>query len=108
MYRSTVEGVQEIPFNPQTNWKFIHAQFIHNRAAANDGSSVSSLHPLVLWFLWVPGPRFGLAEWADGCISVDLLVAGEAGFHGRRLLSEGRWHRARLLGPEGLVEPQGS
>lgn len=34
----------------------------------------------------VAGATLGLAQWADGCVAVDLLMARQAALHGRRLL----------------------
>ena len=54
---------------------------------ANDVSGRHSHLLLLLGLLGVPGPGLGLAEGADGGVAMDLLVAGEAGLHRRRLLS---------------------
>lgn len=59
---------------------------------------------LALWFLGIPGTALGLAERADGCVAVDLLVTGQASLHGRGLLAEGRGLWA-LGGGEGGPAP---
>jgi len=43
---------------------------------------------LLLRLLGIAGARLGLAERTDWRIPVDLLVAGQTGLHGRRLLAE--------------------
>lgn len=43
---------------------------------------------LLLRLFGVAGATLGLAQRADGCVAVDLLMARQAAFHGRRLLSE--------------------
>ena len=47
-----------------------------------------SEHALLLGLLGVPGPGLGLAERTDGSVPVDLLVAGQAALHRRRLLAK--------------------
>lgn len=44
---------------------------------------------LPLGLLWVAGATLGLAQWADGSITMNLLVAGQASLHRWGLLSEG-------------------
>lgn len=51
---------------------------------------------LLLRFLWISGPRFGLAEWADRGVAMNLLVAGHARLHRRWLLPESRSRRPRI------------
>ena len=43
---------------------------------------------LFLWLFWIARSRFGLAQWANRSIAVNLLVARKAGFHRRGLLPE--------------------
>uniref|UniRef100_A0A6B0UYI9 Uncharacterized protein n=1 Tax=Ixodes ricinus TaxID=34613 RepID=A0A6B0UYI9_IXORI len=51
---------------------------------------VDSVFELSLGLLGVPGATLCLAQRANGCIAMDLLVAGQACLHGRGLLAEGR------------------
>lgn len=48
--------------------------------------SIPSVLMFSLGFLWVPRATLCLAQWADGSIPMNLLVAGQACLHGWRLL----------------------
>ena len=45
---------------------------------------------LFLWFFGIARSRFGLAQWANWSISVNLLLAWQAGFHWRLRLAINR------------------